>query len=490
MRSNPLRTLSFWVVCLLVTGAARAFEKPTLNHLFPPSGQVATSVEVLATGKFSKWPVEVWASDPSIRWECQSESGKLLATIDPNAPVGVHWLRLWNSEGASGTLPFLVGTHPQKNETEPNNIVSQANALEAVPCSINGVLAKRGDVDLFSIQLEAGQMIAVNVDSAKWLFSPADVSLQILDAKGFVLAENLDHVGLDPYVEYHAMERTMIVVKVFAFPAAPDSNIGFGGGADWSYRMLLSPASKPFGSILDFEKQSLLDAEKLELPHSSHSSAETALPVSLPATFAGTIAELQQQQVVSFDGKSGVHYRIETLAREFGSDLDPVITLYNAQQQELVKMDDVAEVRDPVVNWICPADGKYFVAIRDFHRLGGNQYRHITSIKVVEPGYRLSTETETLELKVKQEVELPIQLIREAGFAGEVSVELEASSEFVEVIAAVSKSGSETANKVVLKWTGTKPFQGPLKIIGRSEGQPTTAAIPPRSRVLWVSVVE
>ena len=490
MSSSRLPIFLASTLSLLLLGTSWAAEKPVLSNLFPPAGQVNTSVDVVATGKFPRWPLSVWSSHPAIRWECQSESGKLRSTIGPDVPVGVHWVRLYDAAGATDTRPFLVGKHPHQNEIEPNNLPSQANDVTALPWTINGTLSKRGDVDLFALNLQAGQSLAVTVDSAKWLLSPADVSLQLLDSKGFVLAENLDHVGLDPYLEYQANETKKVVVKVFAFPAAPDSTIGFGGGADWNYRMVLSPTPEPFASTLDHDSQVLFDAQRIDLPPALHGTLESALPVTLPARLGGTLIEPGQKHFFSFNASSGNHYRVKTMAREFGSDLDPTLAIYDSKSKELVKLDDVGDVRDPIVNWICPADGTFIVGVGDFHRAGGSRHRHLTTIEHVKPSFTLSVASEMFEASVNREGEIPIQILREAGFAGVVSVALDGNPVSVQCSQVKSKSGEATASKIVLKWTASQPFQGPIAIVGRSEGAPDARATAPRSKAIWISVAE
>ncbi len=66
------------------------------------------------------------------------------------------------------------------------------------------------------LRLRPGQRVIATVDAEK-LFSHRRRNLQILDAQGFVLVENLDHVGLDPYLESQPrmMESFTFVCSVF-----------------------------------------------------------------------------------------------------------------------------------------------------------------------------------------------------------------------------------------------------------------------------------
>jgi hypothetical protein len=214
------------------------------------------------------------------------------------------------------------------------------------------------------------------------------------------------------------------------------------------------------------------------------------LPIQLPARVSGTISEPSQKQVVTFDAKLGSHYRVKTLAREFGSDLDATIAILNSQSQELGRVDDLADARDPVLNWVCPIDGMYCVGISDFHRSGGPNHFHITTIEEVKSGFLLNAASELIESTINREIEVPIEVVREAGFAGSIAVSIDASPEVFQSAMVESKGGDETAGKVMLKLTGLKAFQGPIRIHGRAEGCSDANVAAPRSKVVWLSVSE
>ena len=244
------RYLAASLAVLQLSSLLTAADPPQLTLLFPAGGQVGTSVEVVASGKFPTWPVHIWSNCPEIEWSCLTEAGKLQAKISDTAQPGLKWIRLYDAAGACDVRPFLIGTDPQSNETEPNERVDTGNAIASLPATVYGILNKTADVDLMAVTLAANQSLVATIDSAKWIQSPADISLQILDSRGFVLAENLDHVGLDPYLEYQAPQAGKFFVRVFGFPATPNSTIAFSGGSDWIYRLRLSDQPQPFSSAL------------------------------------------------------------------------------------------------------------------------------------------------------------------------------------------------------------------------------------------------
>ncbi len=470
------------LACILNTGlvafATRhswAAEKPELTLLFPAGGQIGTSVDVVAQGKFPTWPLQTWTDSPHIQWSCQAEAGKLQAVIGPDAEPGLHWLRLFDANGASAARPYLVGSWPEASEVEPNDSVAQAQAVPQLPFSMQGILNKQADVDLFAVQLAQGQLLAATLDSHKWLASPADASLQILSAQGFVLAENLDHVGLDPYLEFTAPHAGTYIVRVFGFPATPNSTIAFSGGSDWLYRLRLETEAAPLGCALDFSKQSELAAAATPLASGRHHTAAEALPVELPARLRGTIAEERRSDFVSFQAQAKAHYRFSVLARDCGSALDASLTLYDADGKELKRIDDVGQNRDPLLDWQSPTDATVVVSISDFHRLGGPQYGYFLQIQQRVADFSLSVASDIFHTQVGQELEIPISIVRHLDFAEPLAVSLEGLPAGATCAAVESLHGSDSAATVTLKLTATEPIQKPLKIVARATAAPTAA---------------
>src|SRR5439155_26317331 len=58
--------------------------------------------------------------------------------------------------------------------------------------------------------------------------------------ESFVATQNHDAVGLDPQIAFTATRRGPYLVRLFAFPATPDSGIRFAGGDDYIYRLTLT----------------------------------------------------------------------------------------------------------------------------------------------------------------------------------------------------------------------------------------------------------
>ncbi len=483
---------SLWALAYAcsLTQTGYAAEKPELTRLFPAGGQMGTTVDVEATGKFPVWPMQAWSDTPSIEWTFLKDSGKLQVKIAANATPGLHWLRLHHENGATAVRPFLVGEGPERNEVEPNDRPTEANKIESLPQTIQGILNKRADVDLYAVSLEKGQVLVSTIDSAKWLQSPADVNLQMLDTKGFVLAENLDHAGLDPYLEFTAPRAGTYVVRVFGFPATPDSTVAFSGGNDWIYRLRMDSKPSPFGSWLDFQMQSELVADRIESVPGAHVSYEKALAIKLPAKIGGTLTEAKQSNYLGFTARAGVQHRIRVFAREFGSSLDPNLAILDAKGKQLVQQDDVANDRDPDLRWKAPSDGEYLIEINDFHRLGGANYRFLALIEERPANFSLSIASDLIASTIGKETEITVNIERESDFKGSINITAEGYPTTSECSVAESKDGSDTSKKVTLKLKSTAAFQGPIRIVAKATEQPEMVrqAEVPKGKTVWLSV--
>lgn len=495
---------------LLPSSLAWAADKPELSLLLPAGGQLGTSVDVVAQGKFPVWPLQTWTDSPHVQWSCQAESGKLHVDIGPEAELGLHWLRLYEPNGATALRPYLVGRAPEAIEVEPNDRPSEAQSIDHLPFTVQGVLNRRADVDLFAVQLSEKQFLSATVDSAKWLSSPADVNLQILDARGFVLSENLDHVGLDPYLEFTAPRDGKYLVRLFAFPAAPDSTIAFSGGSDWIYRLRLEGTSAPLSATLDFARQPELSAPTTQLAIGAHTSPQQALPVDLPVRLAGVIGEPKQVDYVRFAAQAGANYRFKVLARDCGSPLDATLAVLDVDAKQLTKIDDVGQQRDPTLDWKAPSDGQFMLSIGDFHQQGGERYAYFLQLEKRSPDFSAHVSSDLYSASVGQALEIEVNIVRELDYAGVVQVGIEGLPSSVECATVESIHGTDSAAKVTLKLTATAALQVPLRIVANApqasipaeaaadtaiaaEAQTTQSQSPPRQvetldhKPLWLS---
>lgn len=459
--------LSCVVLAVSSLDALHGAEKPELTRIFPAGGQAGTVVDVEATGKFAVWPIQAWSDTDSIRWTFEEKSGKLKANIDASTKPGLHWIRLHHPTGATSVRPFLVSNAAEQIEVEPNNRIADANAIVTLPFCFHGGLDKRGDVDLFSTFLTAGQRLVAAVDSSQLLRTPVDASLQLLDSRGFVIAENLDHFGLDPCLDFIAQREGKYFVRVFGFPTTPDSTIAFGGGADWIYRLRLQSGGEP---LRDPASSSRFPAESNihTLEPDSAAIRIDAMFIDLPAYIRGAISQTGQRSFLRFRAIAGQLYRIQLIARELGSELDATVAILDAQGKQLTQQDDVGNDRDPDLKWKAPADGEYFIEVKDFHQAGGPGFEFYLIVSSLVPDFKLSIPSDLIQVTIGKEAEIQVKLDRESDFKGEIIVSLEGMPAGVDCPEVKSIHGSDTEKKITLLVKSTVPIQGPVKISGKA----------------------
>lgn len=167
-----------WVYALLVT------DKPYASHLFPMAVKAGTNADVRPIGSAA------------------SVAPKL--SITAPAKAGVHEIALDTPRGKTRPVPILVSELTQILETEPNDAVAKATSV-TLPCGINGVIDKVPDIDHYVFAAKKGQAIRFEVKARRFgtpLRSSLDSALEVLNAKGAVLATNDDTFGKDAAITF------------------------------------------------------------------------------------------------------------------------------------------------------------------------------------------------------------------------------------------------------------------------------------------------
>ena len=122
-------------------------ELPYLETIFPLGGQRGTENTVTVTGA----NLDTVAS--------------IQISIGVETPAGEQSLRVQTPSGlATNPHPFAIGNWTEMVETEPNNTTGNATAV-TTPITLNGKIDKSGDVDYFSFEIEAPQLLVFEVEA-------------------------------------------------------------------------------------------------------------------------------------------------------------------------------------------------------------------------------------------------------------------------------------------------------------------------------------
>ena len=130
----------------------------------------------------------------------KAQKARLTLTImaAPNAQLGRQGFRILTPLGTSSFMPLWVGSEREQTEREPNDEPGQATPVDT-PATVNGVLEKEGDVDLYRVNVRAGRDLVVRV-VATLIGSETDAKVSVQTPDGQELAANDDFNGAREYL--------------------------------------------------------------------------------------------------------------------------------------------------------------------------------------------------------------------------------------------------------------------------------------------------
>jgi hypothetical protein len=102
--------------------------------------------------------------------------------------------------------------------------------------------------------------------------------------------------------------------------------------------------------------------------------------IELEKTIHGAIGADKDVDVFAFSGHAGKKISAEISAQQSASLLDSSLMLYDSRGQQLATNDD-AKGRDSALNFVIPADGKYFLAVTDANDRGSIWHGYELTIK-------------------------------------------------------------------------------------------------------------
>ena len=508
--ARTARQLALWASGLAAAGtfasslaADPAAEKLVVKRLFPPGGAAGSSVVVKAEGSFPRWPVRVWTDRTGTTWKPLEEKGGFEVAIAAEESVGVHRVRLHDDREAGPLLRFVVGRVAETVEVEPNDRPQEPQPVATLPVTINGVLEKPGDVDAFGVRLEAGQTLVASLDAHRGPGSPIDAVLEMVDDRGGYVARNLDAHGLDPRIVCTAARAGRFVVRVYAFPAEPNSTIGLSGGADHVYRLSLTtggfvaaalPAAVPrsattplvplgwnlpaglvavspaaaaipaavwvaFDGVAGAAELPVVATDRLPIVGPDQARAAVEPPLVASGRFDAPQQELVQRIVARKSQPLVVS--VEGLAA--GSEAEVLLDIRAADGKSLLVKSD----RDPPAAWTPPEDAEYACVLRD--RRGRSGPAHFFRLVVMpsEPALKAACDLDAVTGAVGGTIDVPITVERLGGWKDAVDFYVVDPPAGVTAQAVTSPATGDAAKKVTLVIKADAPTSGPLAIVAR-----------------------
>ncbi|MBI1324170.1 hypothetical protein GC170_13430 [bacterium] len=438
--------------------------EPKATHLYPSAITRGVFPVLVVTEGDTGTDPKIWTDDEALKLIPGPKAGQFLASAAPGCRVGWHVVRLHNKEGVSRPILLWVDDLRNLAEAEPNDHHEKAAVVLASPGSVrvHGRLERNGDVDGFRVHVPKGVTLTARVTANRFLASPMDATLQIVDTKGFVLAHNDDTRGTDPELVWTSPETGDVIVRLFAFPSDPNSTIGFAGGSAYIYSLLLAT-----GPTIDRVAPIAIDAKPGDvplfgwnLPADAHapfvvpapdsdfalialegSEPHPALRSAFPVTMADAKGETRLTPPVLAYGywpepagrtrfritaKKGENWNFRIFAKRWETPADPVLILKKADGTVVAEQDDSGNNnRDVDFAWTVPDDGEYLAEVTDLHRRGGPRFAF--GLEVTKDGLppELLIELKNVEIKAGDRKEITLTFDKRAAIDEPVKLTFE-----------------------------------------------------------------
>jgi hypothetical protein len=376
--------------------------------------------------------------------------------VPADVPPGiVRWAAV-NANGVGGDGVFVIGTQNEVTEDE-TKCGTEPQMLPGLPITINGRLRRIEERDRYQFRADATGLVTCDL-LARRLGSEINAVVEIFEGEK-KLTEAFDTEGVDSTLTFRVAKGKTYEIRV--------RDLDYRGFRNYTYRLQLTtgprlvsahPASGKRGEKhrieflgmgiatgqptlesvsqeVDFPADAKAEtfSYRLQTPHGTtqpytfqlSDTADTPEAKEMgekpqlvvpPLAIAGRISQRGERDVYSFQGKKGESWELSVQAKQIGSLIDPIVTIYAPGGKPLGSKDYFTTRVDPRLAVTLPVDGEYQVVIGD---LSGKPpelhsvYRLV--IRKPEPGFHLKT-LGMLNLPIGGKSTLKVDVEREGGF--------------------------------------------------------------------------
>ncbi len=459
--------------CLLLFTAVTHAEPPHASYIFPAGGQRGTKVqakigghylharanfEILGAGVYGPGQIErtatTWFEGPLIKQPASQQSEdypkdySAELTIAAYAEPGVRHWRVWNAQGIAPALKFVVGDLPEVVEAEIDG--EPIPTPVTLPVTINGRIFPREDVDVWTFDATAGQSVTCSVAAAEFgspLAARIDVRGPEDNPIGEATADALGRVQLrfNPAasgthaVHIHDVEAGGLQHYVYrlSITSGPWIDAVYPLGGRRGSEIKLQPIgqavdpltvklpetvgiTKVNGRLLDVDDR----PEQLEAEPNHEAASAAALP--FPGIANGRIDESGDRDLWKLTLTKDRPAHLSLKAGQLGSPLAGVITVQDAAGKELAKASWIDQQKDVELSFAPPADGDYFVQVRDeFPSRGGPAFAYRLRAGPPVADFDLLLPADGVAVDVGGSKNLEVKIVRRGGFKGPLTLHVD-----------------------------------------------------------------
>ncbi|RMG41761.1 MAG: pre-peptidase [Planctomycetota bacterium] len=409
---------------------------------------------------------------------------KVRFTVAPDAMPGPREFRLATPRGVSTVGQLVVVRDPLVLETANNDTADSATSA-TVPGTWCGAIERNEDVDFFRFHATAGQRLVFHVlcnrlqNKIHDLQKHADPIITLRSPQGTTLAAVDNYFAGDPLLAYQFKKSGEYLLEI--------RDVRYQGNSYWEYCIEVS--DRPFvtntfpsvvnpGARVEFELAGFFLPQRrlavdvpadltpgnrwlplslgetvtnpvpvivTDLPvtvesDSTNDTVEQAQPLhAIPRVVAGRLEREGDLDYYRLDVKKGDRLTIEVIARRHGSALDSYVRILDAKgrPQRLPRSAGSATAADDIrfgtrifadsliEDWTAPADGPFFVEIRDLHLRGGSEFVYALKIERARPYFWLFLDTDKTQVCRGEYGVVFARADRRNGFSGAVQLHID-----------------------------------------------------------------
>jgi hypothetical protein len=531
--------------------AARA-AAPELETLMPLACAAGESQEVKLLGGKLDGVTALWFSHAGIHAAAGEKKGSWTINVDADVPPGDYDVWAVADDGMSVPRRLVISTIAETVEQEKNDDPQTAQQL-GVPAAVTGRIDPATDRDYFRIRLARGQMVTIECRSVS-LDGTVLPALRLVGPDGRELV-NDDGRQAEPRLHYTAQQAGEHLLRIEerayrkgannvyrlvvsdaawlagAFPSAvargQQSSVTLYGGMSHGPRdglpveldvpgqasTLASHAVHTSALLVDqFDYRhkdyegsvrfELIDQQPLVEVDEFSDSMSAAVSLKLPAAIAGRFLARNDVDWFRFKAKKDQTIWIEAVAERSGRDLDLEVVVHDAKGKVLQTLADTAQpkdiaarlslaTRDPQDLFKAPADGQYYLAVRDLlgPQLAGPERSYL--LLVGRPRQQVavvampSATKQGLAVPAGGKATLDLFVVRRGGHRAPVTIRASQLPEGVTADNATIDAKKSTGALTLRAAADAPSWIGPIELTAETEidGEPQTVQVQPATAV-------
>jgi hypothetical protein len=418
MSGNHRARTTFAIVIgvFLLPVSAIAQLPPFIGYMYPPGGQAGQTIEV-TLGSYDWTPdMQVFVRDERIRLEIVGEPGPVIVpeppywfgkkarrtpyklpretkaklTIPENVPPGVYKWQAANANGATACGRFAV-------TKAPIQLDSTATVIETLPICVCGQIKLVREVDRFQFVAPKEGLVKCALTAAS-IGSPLRAIVELRDAGGKIVAEAADTAGADLLLSFLARAGESYTAAVY--------DLDFCGDRSFVYQLTIALESQVAQAVVT-------------------QPSDAAITLNVPTLVTGVFEPKHpNEKRYRVNGQAGDVWAIAASGDKTGSQVDPALTVFDAEGKQLARADDSAVSTDAQLEFSVPTVGEYEIVVSDLAAsTGSSTATYELSIQPSVPDFQLQT-VEFVAIPIGGKAALDLNVTRRGGFTGPIDVKL------------------------------------------------------------------